>query len=344
MTDTYSDKLTNFVISKETLLNKSINLYGATGSGKSRVINAILNELDQIFDQIIVFFPNESVTPTYSGMVKKAYIHQKLTSYKIKEIWDRQQTLSNLYKIATDINQMYGVFEKLNVPDKVKTKINKSMNIYKDLKMRGSQSKTDNELLQKWIIYTTTSLRYHITKYIQSCVDINWSETEKIVIEYLHFKPHILIIFDDCVTELNELKKDETITKLYTMGRHANITFFNAVQDDTQIPASFRKNAFFNVFTDKSCASGFFDRASNNMGKAIKALAQRHIYSVFDSPSNTKEEKLIYERLASRFYKIDITGKGITHKQHLGSDIILEYADKISVDEKSKIIKSKYIR
>ena len=54
-------------LTADTILNKGINLYGGSGSGKSTVILHFMNILKDQVGQIIVISPSDPTNHTYSG-------------------------------------------------------------------------------------------------------------------------------------------------------------------------------------------------------------------------------------------------------------------------------------
>ncbi len=78
-------------------MNKSIVLYGASGSGKSTVIRNMLYLLRNNFDQVICFCGNEDNIDFYRKHIPFITIHRNLSDEVLKHMWERQELLYSFY-------------------------------------------------------------------------------------------------------------------------------------------------------------------------------------------------------------------------------------------------------
>jgi hypothetical protein len=117
------------------------------------------------------------------------------------------------------------------------------------------------------------------------------SEDARYSLNYLHFNPRLLLIFDDCTAQLKPFFAKEIFRKLFYQNRHSFITVVICCQDDTDLPTNLRKNAFVSIFTESIVCTSNFDRMSNKFPKTTKTYVAETAPTVF-----TGFRKLAYIR------------------------------------------------
>jgi hypothetical protein len=96
------------------------------------------------------------------------------------------------------------------------------------------------------------------------------SEDERCCLQHLHFNPRLLLIFDDCAAQLKPFFNKDVFRLLFYQNRHSFITVVLCCQDDTDLPANLRKNAFLSFFTEPVICTANFGRQANQFSKHIK--------------------------------------------------------------------------
>jgi hypothetical protein len=97
------------------------------------------------------------------------------------------------------------------------------------------------------------------------------SEDERYSLAYIAFNPRLLLIFDDCAAQLKPFFTKDIFRLLFYQNRHSFITVIISCQDDTDLPANLRKNAYVSFFTEPVVCSSNFERSSNKFGKPARA-------------------------------------------------------------------------
>ena len=124
----------------------------------------------------------------------------------------------------------------------------------------------------------------------------NLTEEELCCVNYLDFKPHVLLIFDDCASIFKKWVKESTVIKeMFYNGRHYYITIIITAQDDKEIVSELRKNAIINIFTTHQSAQANFTRSANAYPKHERERADLCIKKIFKQDSQKKNfKKLVY--------------------------------------------------
>ncbi|NBP85256.1 MAG: hypothetical protein EBU54_08710 [Mycobacteriaceae bacterium] len=107
------------------------------------------------------------------------------------------------------------------------------------------------------------------------------SEDERYSLAYLTFNPRLLLIFDDCAAQLKPFFTKDIFRMLFYQNRHSFITVILSCQDDTDLPANLRKNAFVSFFTEPVVCASNFERASNKFSKPARAYVAEIAPEVF---------------------------------------------------------------
>lgn len=119
------------------------------------------------------------------------------------------------------------------------------------------------------------------------------SKREDFALSNLDIDPHLLLVFDDCATQLKPLENSQAFKKLFYQGRHYKITTLITAQSVTDIGNGLRMNAHNTVITESSVADHFFQLLK--MPKAEKLKAEDILKTVFDS-SEDPHRKLFFIR------------------------------------------------
>jgi len=357
-----------FIVTPENIINKSILLYGASGSGKGSIIKNILYTLKDKIDQVIFVSATECVDEDFKGIIPRCCVHSKLymadpTGTKKKEkpvdasrrfleyLIERQEMLTSVHKRATHIDNLRALYKKIDrelikecdiilskfhmLKKHVKRDIERDRRIPPDKKV-DMYSKLDvktedyeKSLLRKYLLKDNEHLHKKMRRG-------ELSEDEKITLEYKEVNPNLLLIFDDYAAELKPLLKIEEIRKLFYQGRHFSTTIILTCQDDTDLDANLRKQAYLNFFTTPQVAFSNFDRGANRHSKELQEAAKEAICEVYKE----KHRKLIFQRDPEKFFHY----KAIVPlpKFRFGSDALWELCKIVEDDGKTLNKMNKY--
>jgi hypothetical protein len=298
-------------ITYDKFMDKTTVLYGASGSGKSTVIVDILFQLNQHVDQIIVFSPTDRENRTYeSGIVPRPCIHYDVTEELLVDIWDRQAALARVYTNANKPEVLESLFSKIP-PQSAAPAVNQLRQIaarlqtyeaeMDDLPPDTARAKVDEMRKQceklKLLVYKTFINKSRV--YLR---DLRLSKEEAHTLKYLNMNPRLVMIFDDCTDILSRYKKHPVIKKLFYQGRWGYITTIIACHTDLALDPALKKNAFVSIFTEESCANGYFERKTNDLDKEAKSRAREACRFTFTPLA--KHQKLAWVREESKFYTL----------------------------------------
>ena len=82
-----------------------------------------------------------------------------------------------------------------------------------------------------------------IKKYVHLLKNFDLTYEEKFCVKFLYFNPSLLLILDDCASQVDKWGKDNTINKLFFEGRWMWITSIYTMQDDKKLATGIRKKA-----------------------------------------------------------------------------------------------------
>ncbi len=322
-------------LSTKLFLDKSIVAYGASDTGKSVITRDIMYHLRDAIDQYVIFAGNADCADDYEKLgAKRPLIHKGLDMEVFRKIWDRQDMMTAVYTRANNPDTIKSLFAKLRLEKiekfikeldrKKQTDIAELSAKYKDeepskiTEEGGKIHKQYSEFIQAIYKYSIKKFRIRLT-----ALDLN--QEEKYTLQYIDFNPRILIVIDDCGSDLWKHRNDPLIQDMFTQGRHLYITFILALQDDKMLPAELRKNAMVSIFTTNICATAMFNRTSNYYDKSVKQKAKEAIVDTFTDGSPFR--KLVYIRKGDKFFRCVATPRD---KIEMGTNTLNNFCEKIS--------------
>jgi tRNA A37 threonylcarbamoyladenosine biosynthesis protein TsaE len=278
-------------------IDRTIVIYGPSKTGKTVITKHIMKEVNGNIEQILVVAPSESSNRSYEGFVDSPFIHYRLYLANpanpkkddgtkgalrfLEAIWKRQEMMAAIYTRANSaeiLSRLYG-----RLPHSVRSEGARHIEVINSkrehviAKVRRQYStevgrceekvKDINEKFKKMLI-----LLYK--KFIAPSYEELWredlNEDERYSLTYLNFNPRLLLIFDDCAAQLKPFFSKEIFRLLFYQNRHSFITVILCCQDDTDLPANLRKNAFISFFTEPIVCTSNFERESNKFPKNTK--------------------------------------------------------------------------
>lgn len=303
-------------------LDKTTLIFGASGSGKTFIINEILYLLKDHIPNYIVIAPRTS-DMSYREKLPARCIKEDLTKEKLQQIWDRQVFVTQVYNIANKLENLRSVYNlcpdrevsllietaKRTANDLIK-KIEQSTSL--DFGEKKAQKTQIEELLTKRSknMYRDTIRKnaHHLIKNPDLTLE------QKITIEYLDLNPRICIILDDCSEKFEMWMKMfgkrevNPFSSIFYRGRWNFITLIFAVHDDTIVDPKLRKNARVTIYTTSQALVTSVERKATGFTPKEKKLAMKLAARVFcDEDSKIKlHQKLCYLRDDSHPFRYTI--------------------------------------
>ena len=297
----------------ELYINRSHVIYGPSGSGKTVIIKGLMRILQPHIEQIVVFSPSEPSNRSYEGYVDPPLIHFQIGSGQprsgrgrgrassagalefLEKIWHRQEAATSVAKRANDPEALARLFHRIPDGERVEAlarieELNRRRHHTRERVKReaagGACDERIREVDEKFRSILTLIYKKYITPHYETLFAKTHDDDERHCLMYLQFNPRMLIVFDDSGAELKPLNKKEILRKLFYQSRHASLTVIMALQDDTDLDANLRKNAYISFFTAATTATANFTRTANQFSKAHRATAEEAGLAVFATHGN----------------------------------------------------------
>lgn len=339
-------------VNVKNFFQKATVLYGPSGSGKTILTKYIMRKLSKCFPIVFVFCPTNAENEAFTNIVPEPFIYDRVTVETLKHIYSRAGFASSVYKKANRLEVLRSLFLKIADYKQRQNEIYVISQRNKTIKQiqetgkskfdirRDSNDITEkaNETLRK--LYKA-NIKHADRKNLFSGVVL--SDSEAMSLKYISYNPEILIVFDDCASELQalgrKLSKDTTLLDFFFRGRHSHLTTLYTMQDDTALLSAMRKNAQNSIFCTRESAVGFFGRSSNNISNVDKKKYIAAAEEVFQDYNQRDYKKLIFMREESKHPIRYI--KGDEDDFHMCAKIIWRFCDRIkkkddSIDEDSE--------
>lgn len=288
-------------------LDRTIVMYGESGTGKSILIKDIMHTLADHIDQILVISPTDRQNHTYDrGIVPLPWIHYTLTAELLDNIWNRQTALSIVYSRSNNPEVLKYLFYKIPnlsnihafikaIYDKLKESIEELEDNYEDPDTKAKEMKDECDKLVIGIY------KKYITENASLLESMRLTPEESYALKYHNLNPRLLLIFDDCTELLTTFAKHPVLKMLFTQGRWAHITAIVACHNDKAFTPDQKKGTFVTIFTHPRTASAYIERDSTNFDKTEKKRARDACTAAFTQ--KYKNQKLVYVRDVDSYFK-----------------------------------------
>lgn len=351
-------KIPKLIIDANMIMDKTIVIYGPSGTGKTIIIKNIMGILDGHIEQVFVVSPSEPSNCAYDGFVKSPLIHYRMFIEDpenpkkddpkkgmlrfIDAIWKRQEMMSNIYKRANKMDTLMNLYMRL--PTRVKKDamkyiqlINSSRVSALDMVTSEDKKKEINSKFKKMLVMIYK--KYIIQDYESLYKSKDLSDDEKYTLRYIVFNPRLLLIFDDCAAQLKAAFNTEQFRRLFYQNRHSSMTICLSCQDDTDLCANLRKNAFISFFTEPIVTVSNFTRGSNQFPNTVKQYINNVVKDLFQD-----YRKLAYIRedaTQQQFYYIKFS---IPPTKLFGSQALHELCDEVKNDGNTMDTENPYFK
>lgn len=344
-------------------LDQSTIYYGASGTGKSTLIRDTLYLLKPFIPNVAVFAPTNDMNETYTGIIPPLLIHSRLSRTKLEKIFENQEYKTRIYTSVNRLSNLRPIFEKikdiqsisatyyriLRLVEQLTDSARKHINIvsqndslsFADKRQAiANTQKKCNKMILEW--YKTA-----ITECSSYLVDIFEDDYEKNLIRYININPRLLLVLDDCLSEIVAIsgkKKNgkgdnapSIIDTIFQRGRHAFITIIVAAQVDTGLHPAIRTNSYASIFTEHECANRFMGNKSNAIGKDKQKKAMIACVEIFsNSTDDDNFKKLVYYRAGNDTSFLTYTIADIHDTFRFGSDDLWRMCDHLMQQNANK--------
>jgi len=291
------------------VIDRTIAIYGPSGTGKTVITKHIMQVLQGHIEQIIVVAPSEPSNRSYAGFVDPPFIHYKMFLADpanpkkddgprgalrfLEAIWKRQEMMAAIYTRANNPDNLAGLYRKL--PREARRRGDAVVDALDAQRARVAervrrQLAADPSRCEDKLKEVNSKFKKMLTlvykKFVAPGYEELWarddiSEDERYSLAYLTFNPRLLLIFDDCAAQLKPFFTKDIFRMLFYQNRHSFITVILSCQDDTDLPANLRKNAFVSFFTEPVVCASNFERTSNKFSKPARAYVAEIAPEVF---------------------------------------------------------------
>lgn len=302
--------------SPETFLKKTIVLFGPTNTGKTFIIKHILKLLNEHVPMCLAFVPtdNPEGEDSYNKIINPRCVIRNLNTAveRLRILFARQSQGRETVSKINNLPLLKKLYERNRVDktDVFIRQINSAADSGKDIIMRDSFKSSDekmseikeiekirnNKLIKQ---YKENILRFQSTLIKEHNDKTNvLNENEMFIVKYINYNNNIVVIFDDCMAEINKWGKDDEIKQIFFQGRHIGITTLFVMHSDKGFPPDLRNNAFINIFTSPTVAVNYFRTKNNGISNELSKKLEKIIAKLFKksqdphSPSNHK--KLVF--------------------------------------------------
>ncbi len=287
-------------------LNKMTLVMGMSGSGKSTIMDEVLESLVPYIPLPFAISPTNASNKFFDGKFPAKHIisgHDTAEVIRFLEnLLRTQKYRCELYNIANDFDLLRAVSYKHVTASFLRSEknITEKCRIALELLDKSQKSVVDKRKEKKHI----EDLRVEfLKKHYKQHIRLNeavlltkpLTEKERMVVEYVDLNPNILLVMDDCASRFKEWSKKTTAFKqIFYEGRQWYFTTIINFQDDKEIDSSLRKGSMVTFLTTDQIALSNFTRVSNGYGKATGEIAKKCIEAVFKQEGKKNYRRLVY--------------------------------------------------
>jgi hypothetical protein len=298
-------------------LDRTMVLYGSSGSGKSNIIKNALTELRGYSDQLIIISPTNKSNKSFDDWAPSQLIHPRLylppppgtraeTPDKaalrfLRALWNRAEMMTSIYEKANQLTILESLYRRVRTGEgdrAIRVVQGKRHQMVAAIRRKyANDGGMIEDEIRKVDERTERMLNLIYKKYIIPQYEHLWEKKlnndERYSLTYINFNPHIVLVLDDCAAEYKSLFNKEEFRLLFYQNRHNHITLIISVQDDTDLPKNLRKNAYVSVYVDRVACSSNFERPQNGFPKETKRLVTQDLLPII---YRVKYRVLIYIR------------------------------------------------
>lgn len=329
------------------LTNKSVILYGASGSGKTTSIKYILDILRETVPTFLCYCPTNEDNKSYDGIIQDSCISPTMQYTELKKVWEWQSNKKIVYGKVNDYEYLTELATHLglNVDKGPLTAMEKKyLELRRMILAREYPTKNqDKERLDdEYKKYCVEYLKGIIRQNLSPDKVLKLDENYKFALQFLDFSPNTCIIFDDFTSQLRTLsnfsEKDKEekwrgiMNTYFTTNRHKRLTIIVACHDPTQLLPQIRENAHFSILGTKTMALRYITNTFKGDKMAL-AIAK----AIFEeSTAPHKFAKALYDQNNSKWYYFVAKPMG-DDMATLGSENVKKYCKSLEAKGRQRI-------
>ncbi len=321
-------------------------LYGPSGSGKSSLVQHILNTLRDSIPLIIVCCPTASLNGDYNGIVPEQCIYDEVNKPLMQRLFQRQTNVMAMYDLVRNVDQIKSIYALIADNDS-RAKIQKLTDIYRkgssEIKNSCKEDEIDSmleELKTKYNKKRVKIMRGCINAHIDRLNSLPLTEMQRSILTNFNINPRIMLLFDDVMHNVSEWSKWEETKKLFFQARHFGVACCLTAQSITLIPPQLRSNAHVSIFTTQTIANEFVSKATsgipNDQRKMISKIAAA-VFAPSEDRSRPNYKKLvIFGQIVPTEPKIQYI-IGSIKKKRFGSAALWHICEEVKRDSSTAV-------
>lgn len=326
--------------------NRLTILYGPSGSGKSSLIQHILNTLRHTIPLAIVCCPTASLNGDYNSILPDQCIYDDVTKPLMQRIFQRQTNVMAMHDLVHDVNQLKPLFQLIADNDS-NSKVERLKVIYRKgcTDIKGAYNEDD---IDSTIDGLTVKYNKKLVKIMRACISANiarlqsfhLTEMQKTILTNININPRLFLLIDDCMASIREWACLEETKKLFYQGRHYAISVALSAQSEVSIPPPLRSNAHISIFTTQSIINTFINKASSGIPPDQRKLISKIAETVFapaEDRSKPNYKKLVlFGQIVATESKIQYM-IGTPKKRKFGSAALWRICDEVKRESSSTV-------
>lgn len=336
---------------KDFFIKKLTLLFGASGTGKSTLMDEILILCKDDIPVVFAIAPTNQSNGMFDDKIPPRCIKDgkdpHVTVKFLEDFLQRQKDVSELYKLSNNADILKPMFDMIsNERDRlletkiIRQAVNGTDTITKDNQLNIAQKKQRrrqiSDVRDKTLIKLYKTVIRGNKQRLKPMVDDD--KFKKVALECLDINPNCMLILDDCAAFFKVWYKLSTAVKdLFYAGRQYFITTIITSQDDKEIDSELRKNSMISIFTTPQIATANFERKSNHYPKFVVNKSKLCISEVFKQMDGeeTHFRKLIYINNLADPFRYTIADLYPDFK--MGADSTWEISEKLQAGKKVSV-------
>lgn len=334
----------NYVdIRSDIFKDKSINVLGGSNTGKSYILNEMINGMCKYIWIVIVFASTADIDNSFcmDEYTSRLLIYEDINTDALLEITAIAKERKKLFIKSRSLPSLEASMKiclQILMERDDQTKLKSLKSKYKKIKKKertitNSLSKDERSKLIKDIsdMYRYCLINMHNYIYDNNINVSQYDDESLLSLVCVKMNTHLGIIFNDLGPTIGNLgKKDsEILTNLLIKGRHSDITFISLGHAITHLPAGGRKSCKVFIFTDETLVGAFLHdmKIKGKRSAKIMEAAERVIGDDSKKPENKRKyTKLVYFTETGKMYYIIADNKCVPRR--CGDKRILKHLDK----------------
>lgn len=322
-----------------TFLDKSTNVYGGSGKGKSTIVKDILYNVNPFVNDIVVVNPTDKLNKDYSGNnnVPAPLVHDGLTDELIDNIFEKQEKRRIIYDISNKTDVLESLFVEVCPPNArmFARTIDEKLEEHEHEILVGdadeimARSKINN-LRVEYKELKNKVFKFYINRNIDALTRRKLSDEQQVAIKWLNINPRMVLVFDDVTPYLKRYAQHPKFKALYYQCRHYNITSITVAHNDSALARDgLRENAYNNIFADSESANNYIKHEEKSLGD-YKNYMKKCVSEIFTD----KYTKMLYERDARKVWKFRAKTRS---NIRMGAPELWEFLEKIKLSPRDEI-------